>query len=225
MTPNTKPAQATCLRRCVLLVSVLAAGCAVGQGGTWVKASGQIQEQTRALEGFTGLEVGPGFTAEVMAGEAFAVVVRGDAAFLPHVETRVEHGSLVVRLSDRVAVRPRALLSVAVRMPSVDRLGVIGSQISLTGLSGSSMALRAMAGSKLRAHGVRGHRLALTVGERSRVEIDGQVNELRAQVTGASEVHARQLHARSATVAVTPGARLEMQNVGKDGRELASLLR
>ena len=123
MTPNTKLGQATHLRRCVLLVSLLAAGCAVGHGGTWVKASGQIQEQSRALEGFTGLEVGPGFTAEVMAGEAFAVVVRGDAAFLPHVETRVEHGSLVVRLSDRVGVRPRTLLSVAVRMPSVDRLG------------------------------------------------------------------------------------------------------
>ena len=72
---------------------------------------------------------------------------------------------------------------------------------------------------------MRGHLLALTVGERSQVEIDGQVNELRAQVTGASDVRARQLHARSATVAVAPGARLEMQNVGKDGRELASLLR
>jgi hypothetical protein len=200
--------------------AALIAGCG-SQSGRILQGSGEMVQQQRPVEAFTGVEVGPGFTGEVLAGESFAVVVRGDSRFLPYLETRVEFGSLVVRMSDRVAVRPRTPLSVSVRLPHVDRLSVRGSQVNLTGLAGKSMALRVMSGSQVKAHGVRGQRLALTVGERSQVEIDGDVHELRAEVTGASEVRARQLHARSATVAVAPGARLEMQHVGKDGRKVA----
>jgi hypothetical protein len=204
-----------------LLGVALAAGCG-HESGRWISGSGQIIEQPRDLQGFTGVEVGPGFTCEVISGETFAVVLRGDARFMPYIETRVEHGSLVVRMSDLVAVRPRTPLSVAVRLPQVDRLAVTGSKVNLTGLAGRSMALRAMSGSQVSAHGVRGHRLALTVGERSRMEIDGAVDELRAEVTGGSEVRARQLHAVSATVAVAPGARMEIEHVGPGGRPLAS---
>lgn len=203
-----------------LMALALTGGCAT-PGGRILQGSGEIIEQQRPVQDFTGVEVGPGFTGEILSGETFAVVVRGDSRFLPYVETRVEFGSLVVRMSDLVAVRPRTPLSVSVRMPNVDRLSVFGSQVSLTGLAGESMAVRVMSGSQVKAHGVRGKRLALTVGERSQVEIDGNVTELRAEVTGASEVRARQLRAQSAKVAVAPGARLEMENVGKHGGGLA----
>jgi hypothetical protein len=216
MTLMTKPAVFI-----ALLAAAVASGCGT-QSGRWLKASGAvIEEQRRPAQGFTGVEFGPGFTGEVLSGESFAVVVRGDSRFLPYLETRVEFGNLVVRMSDLVAIRPRTPLSVSVRLPTVDRLSVAGSQVSLTGLAGESMALRAMDGSQVKAHGVRGKKLLLTVGERSQMEIDGDVTELRAEVTGASEVRARQLRAQSAKVAVAPGARMEMQNVGKDGRELA----
>src|SRR5215207_3373381 len=195
--------QFTCMA--ALLGLALTAGCG-HQSGRWISGSGQIVEQPRALQGFTGVEVGPGFTCEVLSGETFAVLVRGDVRFMPYIETRVEHGGLVVRMSDLVAVRPRTPLVVTVRLPHVDRLAVTGSKVNLTGLAGQSMALRAMSGSDVSAHGVKGHRLVLTVGERSRMEIDGAVDELRAEVTGGSEVRARQLHAASATVAVAPGA-------------------
>lgn len=206
--------------RKILLGTLLTSAAILGFGcahptGQWVKASGQVVDEVRPVTAFTALELGPGFNAEVLAGEQFAVTLRGDAAFLAHVRTRVEHGSLVVRLSDRVGVSPRSLLSVSVRMPQIDKLSVIGSKINITGLSGDTMALRVMSGSQVRAHGVRGKRLALTVGERSRVEIDGSVSELRAEVTGTSEVRARQLQAKSAKVAVAPGAKLEMENVGQ----------
>jgi hypothetical protein len=203
-----------------MMAVMLATGCA-SQGGRILQGSGETIEQQRPIQDFTGVELGPGLTAEVLSGESFAVVVRGDSRFLPYLDTRVEFGSLVVRMNDMVAVRPRTPLSVTVRLPHVDRLSVTGSQVSLTGLSGDSMALRVMSGSQVKAHGVRGKRLAMTVGERSQVEIDGNVAELRAEVTGASEVRARQLRAQSAKVAVAPGARLEMENVGKGGGGLA----
>jgi hypothetical protein len=202
-----------------LLAAALAAGCA-NHSGRVLQGSGEIAEQRRPVQDFTGVEFGPGFTGEVLSGERFEVVVRGDRRFLAYVDTRVEFGSLVVRMSDMVAVRPRTPLSVSVRVPHVDRLSVTGSQVNLTGLSGDTMALRVMSGGLVKAH-VRGKRLAMTVGERSRVDIDGHVQVLRAEITGASEVRALQLHARSATVAVAPGAKLELQNVGKDGRGLA----
>ncbi len=203
-----------------LLAVIAATGCA-SQGGRILEGSGQMLEQQRPARDFTGVEFGPGFTGEVLSGETFAVVVRGDSRFLPYVETRVEFGSLVVRMSDMVAVRPRTPLSVSVRLPHVDRLSVSGSQVSLTGLAGDSMAMRVMSHGQVKAHGVRGKRLALTVAEYSKVEIDGEVHELRAEITGRSDVRARQLHAKSAKVAVAPGARLELQPVGKDGREMA----
>jgi Putative auto-transporter adhesin, head GIN domain len=202
-----------------LLAVALAAGCA-NQSGRVLQGSGEIAEQRRPVKDFTGVEFGPGFTGEVLSGERFEVVVRGDRRFLSYVDTRIEFGSLVVRMSDIVAVRPRTPLSVSVRVPHVDRLSVTGSRVNLTGLSGDTMALRVMSGSQVRAH-VRGKRLAMTVGERSRVDIDGHVQVLRAEISGASEVRALQLHARSATVAVAPGAKLELQTVGKDGRGLA----
>ena len=202
-----------------LLAGALAAGCA-NHSGRILQGSGEIIEQRRPAKDFTGVEFGPGFTGEVLSGESFEVVVRGDRRFLTYLDVKVEFGSLVVRMSDMVAVRPRTPLSVSVRVPHVDRLSVTGSQVNLTGLSGDTMALRVMSGGHVKAH-VRGKQLAMTVGERSHVDIDGHVQVLRAEITGASEVRALQLHARSATVAVAPGAKLELQNVGKDGRGLA----
>lgn len=185
----------------VALAMAVAAGCA---------HPAVISQQPRPLTAFTALDLGPGFTGEVLAGGAFSVVIRGDTRFLPHVMTRVEHGTLVVRMSDLVAVRPDQPMSVIVRLPSVDRLVVTGSQLNVTGLAGTSMAVKATAGSRVEAQGVSGLRLALTVADRSRLRITGTVDELKADVSGASQVEARHLQAGRASVAVTPDARLEL---------------
>jgi hypothetical protein len=169
-----------------------------------------IAEQARQFPAFTGLDLGPGFSAELRAGGPFAVAVRGDARFLPYVITTVERGSLVVRMSELVAVRPEAPMAVVVRLPSVDRLVVNGSQLRAAGLAGESMTLTATSGSRVQVDGVNGQQLVLSVRDRSTVRITGTVDLLQAEVFGASQVEAQRLEAARATVAVTPDARLQL---------------
>src|SRR5688500_351196 len=109
-------------------------------------ASGEVVDQSRPLNVFTAVEVGPGFDAEILAGESFAVVVRGDRSFLPYVDTRVERGILQVRMDDRVGVRPRTPIGLTVRLPRLEALAVTGSQVAAMGLAGHSMKLTALGG-------------------------------------------------------------------------------
>ena len=218
MTPSTKRRGILHLATGSLLAMALAgaAGCAHQPTGR-VLASGRTALQPRILNGFTGLQIGPGFVVEVITGEPFAVTVRADESFQPYVETVVESGTLVVRMNERVGGRPRTPLAVSIRAPSVDEIEVADSQMTVTGLSGPSMRVTARH-SRLRADGVKGAELFLTVEDHSNVHITGAVEKLRAQVSGGSQVEARQLQAVSAIVDVAPGARLELSNVGKDGR-------
>ena len=229
-TPSTSSTARRRLGRLLLLATLAplattAAACShtARQEGR-LMASGRTVDQSRPLGAFHGVEVGPGFTAEVLAGEAFAVVLRTDEAFLPWVDTRVERGVLVVRMDERVGSRPRTPIAVTVRLPRLETLAVDGSQVTATGLGARTMKLTATGGSRVRADGVRGERLALEANEGSTVRLTGEVGQLRAEVFGGSQVEALQLQAVSAIVDVQPGARLEMPSVGNSaGRGQLSL--
>jgi hypothetical protein len=181
-----------------------------------------ITEQARPIAGFTTLDLGPGLSAELQAGGAFAVSVRGDARFLPYVMTEVQGGALVVRMSDLVAVRPERPMLVSVRLPSVDGLVVTGSKLAAVGLSGARMTVTATAGSQVRVDAVSGQQLALSVRGRSSVHVAGRVEHLQAEVFGASELEAQRLEAARVTLAVTPDARLQLNRDSPAPQALAA---
>ena len=137
--------------------------------------------------------------------------MRGDANLLPYVETRVTGHTLVLATRRHANLRPRAGLSVLVRLPELRRLEAHGaSRVVASGLRGPSLVLLLTGASRVRALDVEGERLRVEGHGASDVELTGRVDHLRAQLTGACHVHGRGLGTRRASLELSGASDLDL---------------
>jgi putative autotransporter adhesin-like protein len=89
-----------------------------GPGGA--RGSGVAATQTRALAGFSGLDLAGSSTVTVVVGGEQSVVVHADDNLLGHVTTRVDAGTLVIGSSGSFTTK--SPMSVEVSAPSLQVL-------------------------------------------------------------------------------------------------------
>jgi len=97
-----------------------------------VQGSGVAVTQTRAVAGFTSLDLAGSNNVTVVVGGPQSVVVHADSNLINHVTTGVVAGTLVI--GDTGSFTTRTPMSVDVSVPSLTALNLSGSgQISVTG--------------------------------------------------------------------------------------------
>jgi Putative auto-transporter adhesin, head GIN domain len=165
----------------VILAAVLVALLANGRGssGSGIQGSGIAATQTRAVAGFSRLELAGSNNVIVVVGAPQSVVVHADSNLISHVTTQVVAGSLVI--ADTGSFTTRTPVSVEVSVPSLTALNLSGSgQISVTGIKASQLTVT-----------VSGSGLLYAAGTATRLDVvlsgDGQAQ--LSQLT-ASDVHA-----------------------------------
>ena len=153
MDPHAEP-RSNVTRVVLTVLGILALLAAVCCGGTWLvgqrlkqtiapahEGSGTLAEQRRLVEGFTGVRLEAAADVEVEVGGAFSVTLRADDNLMPHIETAVDDGALVVRARERFESETGVV--VLVTLPSLERVENAGvGAIRVKGVDSPRLVVR-----------------------------------------------------------------------------------
>ena len=155
----------------------LAAGC------RWVgvRGNGHIKTDDRTISAFTEIDAGGAFEIEWQSGSP-ALHITTDENLLSYIESNVSGDTLHVRTHDQI-------------WPTHGIKLVISSQ--------TRAGARIRGAVKLTAKQLTGPKFALEASGASRVSLDGNIDELLADMTGASKLEASGLQTKTAEISTT----------------------
>jgi len=163
---------------------VLAVGC------HWVgiHGNGHIKTDERPVSAFANIDVRGAFTIEWQSGTP-SLRITTDENLLPYIESNVSGDT--IHLRTREQIRPTHGIRVVISSPTRAGARISGAV-------------------KLDAKQLRGPRFALESRGASRVSLDGNIDELLADMTGASELAASALQTKTAEISTTGAGNAEV---------------
>jgi Putative auto-transporter adhesin, head GIN domain len=163
---------------------------ALAGGCRWigVRGDGQIQTDDRTVGAFTEIDAGGAFEIQWQSGSP-ALRITTDENLLSDIESNLSSDTLHLRTHDRIW--PTHGIKVAISSPTMAGARISGAV-------------------KLTAKQLTGPKFALEASGASRVSLAGNVDELLADMTGASELEAGGLQTRAAEISTTGAADAEV---------------
>jgi Putative auto-transporter adhesin, head GIN domain len=155
----------------------LAAGC------RWVgvRGNGHVKTEDRTISAFTEIGASGAFVIEWQSGPP-ALRITTDENLLSYIETDVSRDTLHLRTHEQIW--PTHGIKVVISSPTRTGARISGAV-------------------KLTAKQLSGPKFALEASGASRVALDGTIDELLADMTGASELEARGLQTKTAEISTT----------------------
>jgi len=163
---------------------IVLAACLLLAGGchfVGIRGNGRIKTDERTVSAFDNIDAGGGFEIEWQTGGP-SLRITTDENLLPYIDSNVSNDTL--RLRTREQLRPTHGIHLVISSP-----GRTGARIS--------------GAVKLTVNQLTGPRFALESRGAARVTLDGNIDELLADMTGASELAANTLHTKSAEISTT----------------------
>ena len=173
-----------------------------GPSSPGVQGSGVPATQTRAVPGFSSLDLAGSNNITVVVGAPRSVVVRADSNLIGHVTTQVVAGTLVI--GDTGSFTARTPMSVDVSVPSLTALSISGDgQISATGINTLQLTATVSGSGLLSAAGT-ATRLDVTISGDGHAQL-GQLTarDVQAVVSGSGLI---QVTATASLDAAVPGS-------------------
>jgi hypothetical protein len=163
---------------------VLAVGC------HWVgiHGNGRIKTDERPASAFANIDVRGAFTIEWQSGTPSLRIIT-DENLLPYIDSNVSGDTLHLRTREQI--RPTHGIRVVISSPTRAGARISGAV-------------------KLAAKQLRGSKFALESRGASRVSLDGNIDELLADMTGASELAASALQTKTAEISTTGAGNAEV---------------
>ena len=164
--------------------AVLIAGC------RWVgiRGNGHIKTDQRTISSFANIDAGGTFQIEWKSGTP-ALSITTDENLLPYIDNQSSGDTLRLRTHEQIW--PTHGIKVVISSPT------------RTGAKTSGAV-------KLTANQLSGPRFALESTGAAEVELDGNIDELLADMTGASELHAGGLQTKTTEISTTGAADAEI---------------
>jgi hypothetical protein len=152
-------------------------------GCRWVgiRGNGHIETEDRTVSAFTEIDAGGAFEIAWQSGSP-ALHITTDENLLSYIESDVSGDTLHLRTHDHIW--PTRGIKVVISSPTRSAARIRGAV-------------------KLTANQLTGPKFALEASGASQVSLDGNIDELLADMTGASELEAIGLHTRTAEISTT----------------------
>jgi len=172
------------------LMAVLAAvtlgllGCGAGSPAHVVQGSGVAATQTRAVAGFSRIDLTGSNKVSVVVGGRQSVVVHADSNLLDRVTTRVVAGTLLIGTTGSFTTRNP--MSVEISVPALAALTLSGSgQISASGINSPGLTVSLSGSGALDASGAVA-RLDVALGGSGQAQLSQlAARDVRAVLTGS----------------------------------------
>jgi len=168
------------LAACIVLV----AGCHL----VGIRGNGHIKTDERPVSAFANIDVRGAFTIEWQSGTP-SLRITTDENLLPNIDSNVSGDT--IHLRTREQIRPTHGIRVVISSPTRAGARISGAV-------------------KLDAKQLSGPRFALESRGASRVSLDGNIDELLADMTGASELAASALQTKTAEISTTGAGNAEV---------------
>ena len=166
-----------------ITIVFLAACIVVVAGCRWVgiRGNGHIKTDERPVSAFANIDIRGAFTADWQSG-APSLSITTDENLLPYVDSNVSGDTLHLRTREQI--RPTHGIRVVISSPTRAGARISGAvKLAAKQLSGSKFALESRGA--------------------ARVSLEGKVEELLADMTGASELAANELQTKTAEISTT----------------------
>lgn len=169
------------------ITAIFFSTCMIAVAGChWVgiRGNGNIKTDQRTISAFATVEASGTFTIEWRNG-APALSITADENLLPYIDSQVSGDTL--HLHTRESIWPTHGIKVVISSPTRTGAKISGAvRLTANQLSGSSFAVESTGA--------------------SRVTLDGNIDELLADMTGASELTASALQTKTAEISTTGAA-------------------
>jgi len=169
------------MKKIAIVFLTVCVGLAAGCRWVGVRGNGHIKTDDRTISAFTEIDAGGAFEIEWQSGSP-ALQITTDENLLSYVESDVSGDTLHLRTHDQIW--PTHGIKVAVSSPTRAGAKIRGAI-------------------KLTAKQLTGPKFALEASGASRVSLDGNIEELLADMTGASELNASGLQTKTAEISTT----------------------
>jgi len=173
-----------------ITIVFLAACIALVAGCNWVgiRGNGHIKTDEHTISAFTNIDASGVFQIEWKSG-ALALSITTDENLLPYIDNQISGETL--HLHTREQIWPTHGIKVVISSPTRTGAKISGA-------------------AKLTANQLSGPRFALESTGAAEVKLDGNIDELLADMTGASELHAGGLQTKTTEIATTGAADAEI---------------
>ena len=166
-------------------LALLVFGCNWSLG---IRGNGNITTDQRTVEDFSEIQAGGAFDVEWRNGPP-SLAITTDQNLLQYIDNSISDNRL--RLRTRERVRPTHGIKVVVTSPTRNGAKISGAvDLRVPQLAGPKFYFQATGASD--------------------VKLDGNVDELLADMTGASDLSAKNLHAKTAEISITGAADAEV---------------
>ena len=169
------------MKKISIVVLVACVGLAGGCRWVGVRGNGHIKTEDRTISAFTEIDARGAFEIEWQGGSP-ALRITTDENLLSYIESDVSGDTLHLRTHDQIW--PTHGIKVVISSPTRAAARIRGAvRLTVKQLTGPKFALEASGA--------------------SRVSLDGNIDELLADMTGASELEASGLQTRTAQISTT----------------------
>lgn len=153
------------------------------------RGSGRMATESRAVSGFTQIDVSSVFQVEITAQSEFGVEVEADDNLLQFIRTEVRDGKLEISLAR--SVKTSNPMRVRITAPNIDRIEASGaSRVNLSNLRNSELTVDTSGASK--------------------ISVSGETSRLIVDVSGASNIDAGSLSAATANIDASGASKVDV---------------
>ncbi|HYP61952.1 MAG TPA: head GIN domain-containing protein [Thermomicrobiales bacterium] len=189
-----------------LAVTLAVSGCSWSESGEALKGSGTVVTESRAVAGFTGVDLSGVGILRITQGAAEALTIQTDDNLLPLITTQVRNGTLIIAIDTKDhphGVDPTTLVY-DLTVTSLQALSVAGAaQVEGRSIAADDLRLEISGAAKVDFDQIQAKALHVTSAGGSAFTIAGTVDMQEIVITGAGEYRAKGLASRTATVRIT----------------------
>lgn len=177
--------------------------CIIGGWENSISGSGNVQEESRDVSGFTGVNASTGIDVYLTEGEDFNVKVEADDNLLDIILTELE-GSMLVIKTDHVNIRNAKSKKVYVSLPGLKELKIssAGDCKGMTPFKCDELRLSISSAGDLNLE-VEANRIDVDISSSGDATLAGTTGELNANLSSAGDLHAFDLIAEIVSVDVS----------------------
>lgn len=186
-----------------VLLAVSLSSCVLDGFNYGISGNGNVVEETRDVDGFTGVHVSSGIDVLLTEGNQFEVVVEADENLQEVIETELR-GSMLVVGTERVNIRRAKAKRVHVTLPRLEELKIssAGDCDGQTPFRCEDLRLSISSAGDLSLE-VEADRIDVDISSSGDAKIAGRANVLDASLSSAGDLDAWDLEAKVVEVSVS----------------------
>jgi len=192
----------------VLMCAALAGASKPAHAWDWgwgpkVTGSGNITTTSRAVTGFTGIELSIPADVKLVQGSAEGLTLETDDNIAPLVETVVENGRLVIRLQKKTGAINTKVLRMTVNARTIEHLEVSGSgNIIADKLQAQQLKCNIAGSGDMRIGNLDASTLRVSISGSGDFLASGKTDAMEGSIAGSGDIRTQGLAANSVKISI-----------------------